>query len=93
MLQCYYHHSYAEAFSEFGVPRELVKSGSWVVEMRIPGSDASDAMGTYPLFCCGDWEALKTDLDQLLRFLVQLEHRDNPPGNIRTSQGLALSQG
>jgi hypothetical protein len=43
----------------------LPRSGGWVLEREIPGEQARDAMGCYPLFTCRNWRALKADLDEL----------------------------
>jgi hypothetical protein len=64
-LSGYGHASYAAALAEFGTPRQLPRCGGWVLERRIPGTDARDAMGCYPLFVCQDWRALEADLDEL----------------------------
>ena len=51
----YMHLGYAESLVEFGTPRELPRSGGWVLERQIPGFSYRDAMGCYPLFACQDW--------------------------------------
>lgn len=61
----YAHPRYAEALSEFGTLRRLPRSGGFLLERRVPGSDARDAMGCYPLFSCTDWTRLSADLDEL----------------------------
>lgn len=43
----------------------LPRSGGVMISRRIGRSDSYDLMGTYPLFCCADWQALKADLDDL----------------------------
>ena len=64
-LSGYGHPSYAASLAEFGTPRRLRRSGGWVLERRIAGTEARDAMGCYPLFVCQDWRALEADLDEL----------------------------
>jgi GNAT acetyltransferase-like protein len=61
----YAHPRYAESLSEFGQPLRLQHSRGSLLRRRIRGSDAEDAMGCYPLFACGDWEGLSSDLDRL----------------------------
>jgi len=67
----YRHASYARSLAEFGTPRELARSGGWILERPIddPETDADggahDAMGCYPLFVCSDWNALGADLDEM----------------------------
>jgi hypothetical protein len=57
--------SYAESLSEWGQPIQLPRSGAWLLEKVIPGSDRKDACALYPLLCCRDWSALKRDLEEL----------------------------
>jgi hypothetical protein len=54
---------YAASLSEFGKPRQLTRSGGWILERSIPGSSSKDAMGCYPLFSCEDWTGLREDLE------------------------------
>jgi hypothetical protein len=61
----YGHPSYAASLVEFGTARRLPRSGGWVLERRVPDTDAHDAMGCYPLFVCQDWRALQADLDDI----------------------------
>jgi hypothetical protein len=68
----YRHPAYAASLAEFGRPVELTASGGFLLERRIPGSTATDAMGPYPLFACGRWEALPEDLAGLSRKLVSV---------------------
>ena len=42
------------------------------LQRNIPGSDAADAMGCYPLFSCGDWSRLGDDLAELSNELVSV---------------------
>jgi hypothetical protein len=76
----YLHPQYAASLSEFGVPRELPRSGGWVLERSIPGTMFSDAMGCYPLFACRDWSQLAADLDDLAQDLVCLSVVTDPFG-------------
>jgi hypothetical protein len=62
--------AYAAALSEFGAPIRLPGSGGSLLVRAIPGTDAFDAMGPYPLFACSDWTALRDDLAALASRLV-----------------------
>jgi hypothetical protein len=77
----YLHPAHAESLAEFGAPRELRYSGGWLLERAIPGSNARDAMGCYPLFACRDWTVLRTDLDELKGELVSVALVADPFGN------------
>jgi hypothetical protein len=59
----YAHGDYADSLSEFGKPRQLLRSGGWILERDIPNSSLKDAMGCYPLFSCSDWAGLRDDLE------------------------------
>jgi hypothetical protein len=61
----YRHPEYALSLVEYGRPRELEKSGGWLLERSIPGTAHRDAMGLYPLFHCRDWHGLPDDLQTL----------------------------
>jgi Acetyltransferase (GNAT) domain len=63
---------YARALSDFGNPLYLERARGWLLERPIPGSDARDAMGCYPLFCCSDWSGLAGDLEDLPLVAVSL---------------------
>jgi hypothetical protein len=64
-LSGYPHALYADAFTDLGVPRQLKRSGAWIIQRHIPGSPQLDAMGAYPLFVCPDWSGLASDLDEV----------------------------
>jgi hypothetical protein len=68
----YLHPDYARSLAEFGEPRELPACGGWILVRPIPGMDANDAMGCYPLFACQNWEAIHDDMDKLKDDLVSL---------------------
>ncbi|HET8945417.1 MAG TPA: GNAT family N-acetyltransferase, partial [Candidatus Polarisedimenticolia bacterium] len=68
----YTHPGYAASLGEFGSPRALEGSGGFLLERAIPGDDARDAMGCYPLFSCLDWPRLGDDLAALEGRLVSL---------------------
>jgi len=61
----YQHAAYARSLAEFGEPLHLPRSDGWVLRRPIEGTGAFDAMGCYPLFSCGNWGGLCTDLDGL----------------------------
>jgi hypothetical protein len=75
------HRRFAESHREFGAPRELPGCGGWIVERTIPGSDAKDAMGCYPLFACRDWSRLHADIEDLRSGLVSLALVADPFGD------------
>ncbi len=56
---------YAGSFAAIGRPRHLPACGGWIVERAIPGTARRDAIGCYPVFCCGNWRALPDDLAAL----------------------------
>jgi hypothetical protein len=64
--------AYARSFAGIGEPRELPRSGGWVLVRDIPGTGRRDAMGSYPLFSCQDGSALAADLEEAGRGLVAL---------------------
>lgn len=80
----YLHPDYAQSLSEFGTPRELPRSGGWVLERQISGSAHRDAMGCYPLFVCQDWSQLRADLDDIGNELVSLSLVTDPFGEYHT---------
>ncbi len=67
----YLHPDYARSLSEFGQPLRLPKSGGWLLKRTIDHTQ-TDAMGTYPLFACSDWKALKCDFNQVGESLVSV---------------------
>ena len=66
----YAHPLYAASLAEFGRPRRLEASGGWLLERSIPGTDARDAIGCYPLFTVERWDRLADDLQSLAGDLV-----------------------
>jgi GNAT acetyltransferase-like protein len=56
---------YAESLAEFGTPLHLPQSDGWLLARPIPDAVEQDAVGCYPLFNCGNWAALGSDLDEL----------------------------
>ena len=82
----YLHADYARSLAEFGTPRELPRSGGWILERKIPGFNAYDAMGCYPLFCCKDWSRLQGDIAELQSELVSLSLVPDPFGDFLKGQ-------
>jgi hypothetical protein len=80
----YLHPLYAESFSAYGVPQRLNRSCGWIVKRRTPALEASDAMGCYPIFCCGDWQGLGEDLQQLQDDIVSLALVTDPLGTYQS---------
>jgi Acetyltransferase (GNAT) domain len=77
----YRHRRYAQSFFETGTCVELPACGGWVVRRTIPRTRFNDAMGCYPLFCCGDWSALPSDLASL-EGLISLTLVTDPFANV-----------
>jgi hypothetical protein len=59
----------------------LVRSGGWIIEREIRGTERHDGMGCYPLFLCRDWAHLEADLDDLEGELVSLTVVTDPFGS------------
>jgi len=76
----YAHPQYAQSLSQFGNPRQLARSGGWILEREIPGTSERDAMGCYPLFACEDWLRLPEDLEDLRGELISLSMVTDPFG-------------
>lgn len=68
----YAHPEYALSLREFGDPRELPRSGGWILVRPIPGTPYKDAMGCYPFFLCRDWKKLHEDIQDVGSDLVSL---------------------
>jgi len=86
MLTGYVHPDYARSLAAYGTPRELPRSGGWVIERAIPDSPYRDAMGCYPLFACQDWSGLRADLDELASDLVSVCLVADPFGDYTEAQ-------
>ena len=72
LAEGYLHPRYAEAFAGLGQPRTLNRSGGWLLERGIPGTEHRDAMGPYPRLVCDDWSELCSDIAELRDGLVSL---------------------
>jgi len=77
----YLHSGYPKSLAEFGRPRELPRTGGWILERQIPDLPYRDAMGCYPLFCCQDWSQLKADFEDISGELVSLALVTDPFGD------------
>ena len=82
MLRCgYLSPDYVASQAGCGQPLTLPRSGGWLLERRIPGSEDVDAMGSYPIFCCSDWSALSDDLAGIGDRLVSVVLVTDPFGS------------
>ena len=57
--------AYARSLEHLGDVVALPASGGWLLTADVPGSDARDGRGPYPLFSCGEWRRLADDLASL----------------------------
>lgn len=85
-MQGYLSADYARALSEFGQPRQLSRSGGWLLERSIAETPDRDALGCYPLFTCHDWPGLQADLAALGSDLVSVGLVTDPFGNYSEEQ-------
>jgi hypothetical protein len=77
----YLHSLYVKSLSEFGIPLVLKRSGGWLLQRKIAGSDCEDAMWPYPIFSCQNWGGLREDLDELADRLVSVSAVTDPFGH------------
>jgi len=77
----YAHPAYAAAVADGRPTLRLPGSGGWLVERAVPGVDARDAVGPYPLFACGYWDRLDADLRALPADLVSVTLVADPFGD------------
>ena len=56
---------FVASLPDMGTPYQLPRSGGWVLERPVPGTDRLDAIGPYPLLCCRDWGGLTDDLAEV----------------------------
>ena len=77
----YLHPAYAASFCDWGQPLSLPRSGGWLVARTIPGTDARDAMGCYPIFACRCWEGLGEDISSLAQDFVAVSLVTDPFGD------------
>ncbi len=78
--------AYAESLSEFGEIINLPRSGTYLLKRNIPGSNLSDAMGSYPLFFCEDWSRLGEDLTNLPPDIISVALVADPFGPYTQSE-------
>ncbi len=76
----YLNEKYIQSMSEFGRPVRLPRSGGFLLERKIAGTEESDAIGPYPLLCCSDWSGLPDDLAGLEGRLVSVVVVTDPFG-------------
>ena len=81
MLTGYDHPAYCHALAEFGTPTHLANANGWLLTRDVPGAQARDAMGCYPLFTCAQWDALPDDLERLRNEIVSVILVTDPFGN------------
>jgi hypothetical protein len=72
---------YAQSLAEFGEPTWLPLSEGWLLARSVPGSDARDLMGPYPLFGCRNWAGLPADLEALEQRAVSVVLVPDPLGD------------
>ncbi len=64
---------YARSLENSGQPVFLPGSKSWILERPIMGFEPEyDAMGCYPMFCCGNFSMLEADIAALPKEVVSL---------------------
>jgi len=78
----YHHPNYIDSLSEFGEPRALPGCGGWLLERKITGSEYSDCMGAYPIFCCDNWTKLLEEVAGLNSNLVAVTLVTDPFANL-----------
>jgi hypothetical protein len=76
----YSHEAYAAALAETGDPYRLIRAHGTLLVRRIHDSADRDAMAPYPLLCCGDWDQLPADLDELDGHVVSVTAVTDPLG-------------
>lgn len=86
MLFGYQHPAYLRSLAEVGEAQFLSRSRGWILRRTIPGSEASDGMGAYPLFSCEEWERLEEDLKELEGRLVSITAVADPFGRFQSEQ-------
>ena len=75
------HPDYTASLTEVGVPRQLRRSGAWIIQRHIPGSLQLDAMGVYPMVLCRDWLGLAADLDEIAADVICIGLVTDPFGD------------
>lgn len=73
--------AYAESLSGFGALIHLPHSEGYLLKRNIPGASDYDAMGSYPLFFCRNWNLLATDLAQLPDDIISISVVADPFGS------------
>ena len=80
-LTGYMHPAYVDSFRDWGEPVALPRSGGWLLSRTVPGSDARDAIGCYPVFSCQNWNRLGEDISSLGEDLVAVSLVTDPFGD------------
>ena len=57
--------AYARALPHMGQVFRLAGSGSWQLRQSLGDTGWYDLRGTYPLYCCADWQRLPADIASL----------------------------
>jgi hypothetical protein len=90
----YLHPGYAASLGESARPLHLPRSGGWLLERAIPGTEDVDAIGPYPLLCCALWSGLADDLTELGDRVVSVVLVTDPFGDFRPADlSAAFSHG
>ncbi|MEI6893001.1 MAG: GNAT family N-acetyltransferase [Pontiella sp.] len=76
----YANRAYAESLAEFGELIHLPRSGGYLLKRPIAGTHEYDAMGSYPLFFCQNWNDLSDDLNDLPEEVVSVSLVADPYG-------------
>lgn len=91
MSSGYASEAYVRTLESLGQPCRLEHCSGWVLLRPVPGCDALDAMGCYPLFSCLRWAGLADDLAALrARGVVSLTLVAQPRAPIEQSGLLPL---
>ncbi len=73
--------SYAASFEQIGASHHLPACDGWAIIRNIPDTPYRDAMGCYPLFSCGSWEDLGSDLSSFPEHTVAFSMVTDPLGD------------
>lgn len=77
----YLHNDYVRSFGNKSDVLPLPLCRGWLLKRPIRNSLHYDAMGSYPLFCCEEWQNLSADLATLDDTLVSVTLVTDPFGN------------
>lgn len=79
---------YARTCSHLGEPVRMTGSDAWLLRRNIPGSELTDLVGPYPIFCSSKLGELRVDLERLESDDVSLTCVLDP---LETSAGIGLA--